>query len=130
MRLWTIPILILGALLSALPARAANRFWVGGGPTSQFNATANTNWSTTSGGANNASVPGSTDVAIFDANSPDCTIGNFPTIQSMTLTGYTGTMTVSNTFGPTFNTAFNLVIPATMTLAVGGSSSTFTFTHA
>jgi len=111
-------------------SHAANRFWVGGGPTSQFNATANTNWSTTSGGANNASVPGSTDVAVFDANSPDCTIGNFPTIQSATFIGYTHALTISNTFGPTFNTAFNLTFPATMTLNVGGTSATITLTHA
>ena len=52
----------------------ADRFWVGGGSSSSWTATGNTNWSTTSGGANNASVPTSADTAIFDANSPAATI--------------------------------------------------------
>lgn len=36
----------------------AARFWVGGGSTANWNATAPTNWAETSGGAGNQSVPG------------------------------------------------------------------------
>ena len=32
------------------------------------------NWSSSSGGAGGAGVPGNTDKAIFDGNSPDCTV--------------------------------------------------------
>lgn len=45
----------------------ANRYWVGG--TGTWSSANTTNWSTTSGGTGGATVPGSTDVAIFDANS-------------------------------------------------------------
>ena len=47
----------------------ADRFWVGGGSAASWLATGPTNWSTTSGGANDASLPTSADLAIFDANS-------------------------------------------------------------
>lgn len=49
----------------------AARYWVTGG-TGNTNST--TNWSTTSGGASGASVPGSSDDAIFDANSGTGTV--------------------------------------------------------
>lgn len=45
----------------------ANRYWVGG--TGTWSGANTANWSTTSGGTGGASVPGSTDIAIFDTNS-------------------------------------------------------------
>lgn len=45
----------------------ADRFWVGG--TGSWTTSNTANWSTTSGGTSGASVPGTSDVAIFDANS-------------------------------------------------------------
>jgi hypothetical protein len=53
--------LILSFFISS--AFAANRYWISAS-TGNWNASAN--WSTTSGGAGGASVPGAADVAIFD----------------------------------------------------------------
>lgn len=51
----------------------ANRFWVSGAGT--WDSTTTTHWSTTSGGAGGASVPGtSTDNVFFDANSGSGTV--------------------------------------------------------
>jgi hypothetical protein len=69
----------------------ANRFWVTGGD-GNWNST--TNWSTTSGGASGASVPGSGDVALLNALSGSgvVTLDISPTIQRLTCTGFTGTL--------------------------------------
>lgn len=76
----------------------ATRYWVGGGSSANWNATANTNWGSASGGANNASVPTSADDVIFDGAG---TNGNTNSIISATITilsldiqtGYTAIMT-------------------------------------
>lgn len=60
----------------------ANRYWVGGAGTWSSANTAN--WSTTSGGAGGASVPASTDDAIFDTNSGT---GTVTTAASITVNG-------------------------------------------
>lgn len=73
----------------------ANRYWVGGGSSTNWNATGNTNWSATSGGANNASVPTSADDVFFDASSGSGTAvvnGASRTVASLDCTGYTGTL--------------------------------------
>ncbi len=58
-------LLALWSIFLATYAFSANRFWIGGtGNWSDIN-----HWSTTSGGAGGASVPGSADNAIFDNNS-------------------------------------------------------------
>jgi hypothetical protein len=69
----------------------ANRYWVTGG-TGNWNST--TNWSTSSGGASGASVPGSSDAALFDASSGSgtATLDISPTVQTLTCTGFTGTL--------------------------------------
>lgn len=66
----------------------ANRYWVGG--TGTWTDTAR--WSTTSGGAGGASVPGASDAAIFDANSGGGTVSlNLSvTLQSLITTNFTG----------------------------------------
>ncbi|HMV09118.1 MAG TPA: hypothetical protein PK325_13410 [Cyclobacteriaceae bacterium] len=67
-----------------------NRFWVSAS-TSNWNNTAN--WSTTSGGAGGASVPGATEVAIFNANGlGNCNLDIAPTVAGITVNGYTGTI--------------------------------------
>lgn len=73
----------------------ANRYRVGG--TGNWNDTAK--WSTTSGGAGGASVPGTADAAFFDANSGGgtCTINTAATPLSITTTGFTGTITQAAT---------------------------------
>ena len=76
---------------------AASRYWVGGGSSANWNATGNTNWSATSGGANNASVPSLADDVFFDgvgANAQDpSTISASVFIVSLNMTGYTNTLT-------------------------------------
>jgi hypothetical protein len=66
----------------------ADRYWVGG--TGSWNST--TKWSTTSGGASGASVPTSSDNAIFDANSGTAhftvTVTDNATCANLTLTPY------------------------------------------
>lgn len=48
---------------------AASRYWKGGGSSTNWDATGPTNWAGTSGGANDASVPGSSDDVFCDGNS-------------------------------------------------------------
>lgn len=73
----------------------ASRFWVGGGASTNWDATGNTNWSATSGGANNASVPTTGDDVFFDGNSGSGTavMNVSPTIATIDFTGFTGTFT-------------------------------------
>lgn len=80
----------------------ANRFWITTGSATWDNSTT-ANWSTNSGGAGGASVPGSGDTAIFDANSGSGTITtNYAvSITALTLdTNYAGTVKfgATNTF--------------------------------
>lgn len=88
----------------------AQRFWVGGGSSTNFNAVTPTNWSATSGGANNASVPTTTDDVILDGNSGvgTATISANITIASIDISTYLGTLN---------HGAFNL------TISRGGSLS-------
>lgn len=96
----------------------ANRYWVTGG-TGNWNST--TNWSTASGGASGASVPGSSDAALLDANSGagTVTLDISPTIQTLTCTGFTGTLA----FGT--NT---ITLNSTGTIFTGATTMTVTGT--
>jgi hypothetical protein len=119
----------------------ATRYWVGGGSSTSWAATGNTNWAATSGGAGNASVPGSTDDVFFDASSgagPAVLAANI-TIQSMDCTGFTGTLTHNSSV--TLTIGGNTVVcklAAGMTyspqdssvIAFTGVSGTATFTPA
>jgi len=73
----------------------ANRFWVGG--TNTWDNSTTSNWSTTDGGGGGASVPGSSDTALFTANSGSVTVTlNYnPTLTGLNFTGFTGTFTDS-----------------------------------
>jgi hypothetical protein len=72
----------------------AARYWVGG--TGTWDATAGTKWALTSGGAGGQTVPTSSDTVFFDANSGANTVtlnsGYNPTISTLTMTGFTGTL--------------------------------------
>ena len=115
----------------------ANRFWVGGGSANTWAATANTNWATTSGGANNASVPGVSDVAIFDSNSGvgNSVIGANITVQGLDCTGgtgnYAGTITHNSSVTLTINTgaASSVRFSAGMTYTAAATTSLVTLTH-
>lgn len=77
----------------------ANRYWVGGGSSANWNATAPTNWGTASNTQDNASVPTSTDDVIFDGvgtGASNSTISAAITINSLDCTGYANTLTHNN----------------------------------
>lgn len=92
----------------------ANRYWVGG--TGNWDGTAGTKWSTTSGGAGGAAVPTSADDVFFDAASGANTVtistGNTGA-KSITCTGFTGTL--AGTAAITVSGSVTLVAGMTMT---------------
>jgi hypothetical protein len=66
----------------------ADRYWIA---TTQQNITDTTYWSTTSGGSGGASVPGTSDKAIFDSNgSGNCYINSSTTVQDLEAQSYSG----------------------------------------
>jgi len=107
----------------------AARFWVTGG-TGNWNSTSN--WSTSSGGASGASVPGSADTAAFDASSGSgtVTLDISPDIQTLTCTGFTGTLafgtnTISlNSTGTIFTGATTMTVTGTPLIICTNSSAT------
>ena len=107
----------------------AARFWVTGG-TGNWNST--TNWSATSGGASGASVPGSADTATLNASSGSgtVTLDISPTIQTLTCTGFTGTLafgtnTISlNSTGTIFAGATTMTVTGTPLIICTNSSAT------
>jgi hypothetical protein len=130
-------LLTLFLILFSSCAFCASRYWVGGGLTSNWDATGNTNWSATSGGANNASVPTSTDDVFFDgvgasANSAS-TISATITVKSLTISaGYTSTithnavLTIAGSWtmhsGFTIGGSSAIIISATSTITSGGKT--------
>lgn len=107
----------------------AARFWVTGG-TGNWNST--TNWSATSGGASGASVPGSADTAAFDAASGagTATLDISPTIQTLTCTGFTGTLafgtnTISlNSTGTIFTGSTTMTVTGTPLIICTNATAT------
>lgn len=70
----------------------AQRYWVGTVP-GVWNNTAN--WSTASGGAGGASVPGPADLAIFNGvggSNGNCNLNIAPNVAGITISGYSGTI--------------------------------------
>ena len=83
-------LLFFGLFFGVLDASAANRYWVGASTT--FNTTGN--WSTSSGGASGASVPGSSDIAIFDGGSAQAVSLDATTLSGLDIqAAYGGTVT-------------------------------------
>jgi hypothetical protein len=71
----------------------SQRYWVAA-TASNWNNTAN--WSTTSGGAGGASVPGAGVAAIFNGGGTgNCTLDIAPTVGSISISGYTGTINLN-----------------------------------
>jgi hypothetical protein len=107
----------------------ANRYWVTGGD-GNWNST--TNWSTSSGGASGASVPGSSDAALLDANSGagTVTLDISPDIQTLTCTGFTGTLafgtnTISlNSTGTIFTGATTMTVTGTPQIICTNATAT------
>jgi hypothetical protein len=118
----------------------ASRFWVGGGSANTWAATSSTNWAATSGGAGNQTVPGTSDVAIFDSNSGtgNSVIGASTAVQSLECDGstlgtgaYAGTLTQNAGVVLTLNTgqANTLRFSAGMTYTPANSNAIVTLTH-
>ena len=107
----------------------AARFWVTGG-TGNWNST--TNWSATTGGASGASVPGSADTATLNASSGSgtVTLDISPTIQTLTCTGFTGTLafgtnTISlNSTGTIFTGATTMAVTGTPLIICTNATAT------
>lgn len=105
----------------------ASRYWVGGGSSANWNATANTNWASTSGGANNASVPGSADDVFFDGagtnGNTNCTATGADCLTFTRSDGYTANITVPASTN--WNIRGNITISngAGFTIVSGGTSS-------
>ncbi|TXI68171.1 MAG: hypothetical protein E6Q41_04540 [Cyclobacteriaceae bacterium] len=84
------------------------RFWVAAGA-SNWNNTAN--WSTTSGGAGGASVPGPSDAVTFNASGlGNCTLDVAPNVAGITVNGYTGVINLNG---------FNLTTTGTNSFVTG-----------
>ncbi len=117
----------------------ANKFWVGGGASTNWNAVSNTNWANSSGGPGNQTAPGSGDVAIFDSNSGtgNSVLNTAFTIQGLDCDGVVGTGTYGGTI--THNTSTTLTINTAsansfrltsgMTYTPASTSSLVTLTH-
>jgi hypothetical protein len=107
----------------------ADRYWVTGG-TGNWNST--TNWSATTGGASGASVPSTSDTATYDASSGagTATLDISPDIQTLTMTGFTGTLafgtnTISlNGTGTIFTGATTMTVTGTPQIICTDSSAT------
>lgn len=110
----------------------AARFWVGG--TGNWSDTAR--WSATSGGVGGQSVPGSADTVTFNAASSagTATVDSNVTVQTLTMTGYTGTLafgtnsiSLNGTAGTVFTGATTHSVSGTPVINVtqtGGSAIT------
>jgi hypothetical protein len=100
----------------------AARFWVAAGP-SNWNNTAN--WSNVSGGAGGFSVPGAADAVTFNnARNGDCTIDAPVNVLSITVNGYTGTISQgANTFSTVNNASFSTgtFTGGTSNITIGGN---------
>lgn len=107
------------------------RYWVGGGASANWNATGNTNWSLTSGGSNNASVPDTDTEVFFDGvggGASNSTLSAAITICSLDCTGYTNTLTHNASVTLTISgLVFKLAAGMTYTLG-NATTSAVTFT--
>ncbi len=73
-----------------------NKFFVGGGSSTNWNATSPTNWSTVDGGPNDAALPVAGDYVYFKS-AADCNVNiNPPNLIGWDMTGYTGTISAGS----------------------------------
>ena len=106
----------------------ATKYWVGG----NGNWSSLTNWRTTSGGAVITTAPGSADAAVLDVNSSTdvVTVDSNITIQTLTCTGFTGTLafgtnTISlNSTGTIFTGSTTTTVTGTPQIICTNSSAT------
>ncbi|MEI9478576.1 MAG: hypothetical protein WCO26_18685, partial [Deltaproteobacteria bacterium] len=97
---------LLGLLFFLIPAvQAESRYWVASSA-SNWNSTSN--WSTISAGSGGSSVPGSSDDVYFDsARVGNCGIDVTVNVNSISISGYTGTITQQTGITITITTNFS-----------------------
>lgn len=105
-------LLILGLWLGQ--AGADNRYWVGNGSTTSWNAVNPTNWANTSGGSNNQTKPTSITTVYFDSLSPNCHMSSGESIGSIDFTDYNGTIENNGSAGIGFWVNGSLKFSSTM----------------
>ncbi len=103
-------------------ATAANRFWVAAAPSNWNNIA---NWSNVSGGAGGFSVPGAADAVTFNnARNANCTIDVPVNVLSITVNGYTGTISQgANSFSTVNNASFSsgIFTGGSANITIGGN---------
>lgn len=100
----------------------ADRYWVGG--SDDWNATAGSKWSLTSGGAGGEAVPTSSDDVFFDASSGASTVtvaGGDRSCLTLTCTGFTGTLR-DNGGGTAIRASGNVTLGSGMTWSFTGGA--------
>lgn len=100
----------------------ANRYWVGG--TADWDATAGSKWSTSSGGAGGAAVPAAGDRVWFDSNSGSgtCTITATANCGGLDTNGFTGTIAgTGGLYLSNSSTAYTFRLAAGMTWTHSGN---------
>lgn len=99
----------------------ADRYWVGG--TGTWDGTNTANWSATSGGPSGASVPGTGDNALFDANSGPgttvVTLGVSPNCRDFNTTGVLAGFTITHGVRTIFTRGHVTISPNLNWLATG-----------
>jgi hypothetical protein len=115
---------LIAIFLFAIDASAGKRYWISGTAASWNNTS---NWSTSSGGASGASVPGSSDTAYYDGSGTgNCTLDVNINIKYLNMiSGYTGTI-VQGTSTVTIGTTGGLLSAGTFS----GGSGTITLSGA
>lgn len=93
----------------------ATKYFINGGVNNNY--TDNTNWSTTSGGANDTTAPTISDDVRLDGASPNCVLNASGNALTFVCTGYTNTLSGS----ANLNVAGNVTFGAGMTITVTGT---------
>ena len=119
-----------GAIADGFAVHNASRYWVGGGSTTNWNATANTNWGSASNTQDNSSVPGTSDAVFFDGvgvGASDSNLSANITINSLDCNGYANSLTRSAGAPTISGNGVTIRFSSGMTLG-SGFSPTFTGT--
>src|SRR3989344_968076 len=125
-------LVIVGFLFFPNITFAANRYWVGGGSSANWNATTPTNWGSASNTQDDASVPGASDDVFFDGvgtGNSASTISASITINSLDMTGYANTLTHNASVTLTHDSSGVFKLASGMTYTLGNvRTSAVTFT--
>ncbi len=103
----------MAAVAASFAPDTGVRYWVGG--TGNWDMSSTTHWAYTSGGTAGAPAPTTNSTVIFDSSSGGgtTTLTASPTVVSVTMTGYTGTLALSS---------FTITLNGTGTVWTGGGT--------